>query len=72
MIYSLIGTDTLRREKAYKELASLGPISVHIYSEQIAALKPLVEARSLFGERRFLQSSIEPWQRSPFCFRQKN
>lgn len=50
MIYSLIGTDTLRREKAYKELASLGPISIHIYSEQIAALKPLVEARSLFGE----------------------
>jgi hypothetical protein len=51
MIYSLIGTDTLRREKAYKELTSLGPISVHIYSEQIAALKPLVEARSLFGEK---------------------
>lgn len=51
MIYSLVGTDTLRREKAYRELASLGPISVHIYSEQIAALKPLVEARSLFGEK---------------------
>ena len=31
MIYSLVGTDTLRREKAYKELASLGSISVHIY-----------------------------------------
>ena len=38
-----IGTDTLQWEKAYKELVSLGPISVHIYMNRIMALKPLVE-----------------------------
>jgi hypothetical protein len=51
MIYTIIGTDTIKREKAYEELASLGKISVHMYSEQVAELEPLVAASTLFGDK---------------------
>lgn len=51
MIYVIVGTDTNKREKAYEVLASLGEVSAHIYSEQIATLEPLISASSLFGEK---------------------
>jgi len=49
MIYSIVGTEKKKREQAMAVLAKHGTASVHIYSEHIAALKPLVEAQSLFG-----------------------
>lgn len=51
MIYSIVGTDTAKREKAYEELTKVGVVTAHIYSEQIATLEALVEASSLFGEK---------------------
>lgn len=51
MIYAIVGTDTIRREKAYEALTSLGVVSAHIYSEQVATLEPLISASSLFGEK---------------------
>jgi hypothetical protein len=51
MIYTLIGTDPKKREKALAEVATLGAPNAHIYSEQISALKPLIEAGSLFGDK---------------------
>jgi hypothetical protein len=51
MIYTLIGTDARKREKALAEIAALGVPNAHIYGEQIGALQPLIEAGSLFGDR---------------------
>lgn len=51
MIYTLIGTDAKKREKALAEIAKLGVHNAHIYGEQISALQPLIEAGSLFGDR---------------------
>lgn len=51
MIYAIVGTDTNKREKAYEILASLGSVSAHIYSEQIATLEPLISGASLFGDK---------------------
>lgn len=51
MIYTLVGTDAKKREKALIELAKLGVPNIHIYGEQINALRPLIEAGSLFGDR---------------------
>lgn len=51
MIYTLIGTDAKKREKALAEIAKLGVPSAHIYGEQVSALKPLIEAGSLFGDK---------------------
>lgn len=51
MIYTLIGTEAGKREKALAEIAKLGVPNVHIYGEQISALRPLIEAGSLFGDR---------------------
>lgn len=51
MIYSIVGTDTNKREKAYEALEKVGAISAHIYSEQIATLEALIEATSLFGDK---------------------
>lgn len=51
MIYALVGTDAKKREKALAEVAKLGVPNAHIYSEQISALKPLIEAGSLFGDK---------------------
>lgn len=51
MIYAIVGTDTIKREKAYEALARHGIVSAHIYSEQIATLEPLIGATSLFGEK---------------------
>lgn len=51
MIYSIVGTDTSKREKAYEILSKEGDISSHIYSEQITALEPHISASSLFGEK---------------------
>lgn len=50
MIYTLVGTDTKKREKALAGIATLGHPSAHIYSEQISALEPLISAGSLFGD----------------------
>ncbi len=51
MIYTIVGTDKNIREKAYKELATLGTVTASIYNEQISTLEPLIEATSLFGEK---------------------
>jgi hypothetical protein len=51
MIYTIVGTDTDVRERAYESLTKLGAISAHIYSEQIATLEPLVSASNLFGDK---------------------
>lgn len=51
MIYAIVGTDTNKREKAYEGLASLGNVSAHIYSEQVATLEPLISASNLFGDK---------------------
>lgn len=51
MIYTLVGTDAKKREKALAEVATLGVPNAHIYGEQISALKPLIEAGSLFGDK---------------------
>jgi hypothetical protein len=50
MIYALVGTNKEGREKAWTALASLGTPTSNMYSEQIASLKPLIEATSLFGD----------------------
>jgi hypothetical protein len=50
MIYVLVGTDSKKREQALSKFAQFGTPSAHIYGEQIHALKPLVEASSLFGD----------------------
>lgn len=51
MIYTLVGTDAKKREKALAEVAKLGTPNAHIYSEQISVLQPLIEAGSLFGDK---------------------
>lgn len=51
MIYSIVGTDTAKREKAYEILSKEGMISSHIYSEQVSALESLIAASSLFGDK---------------------
>lgn len=51
MIYSIVGTDVIRREKAYQELENVGAISTHIYNEQVGGLEAYIEASSLFGEK---------------------
>ena len=51
MIYAIVGTDTIKRGKAYEALAGHGTVTAHIYSEQIATLEPLISASSLFGEK---------------------
>jgi hypothetical protein len=50
MIYTLVGTDAKKREKAQAEIEKLGAPTTHIYSEQLNALEALVEAGSLFGD----------------------
>lgn len=51
MIYTLVGTEGKKREKALAEIAKLGVPNAHIYGEQISALQPLIEAGSLFGDK---------------------
>ncbi len=51
MIYALVGTERTKRDKAHKEIAKVGAPTAHIYAEQISALKPLIEATSLFGDK---------------------
>lgn len=51
MIYAVVGTNKEKREKAMEWLSKLGTPTANLYSEQIAALRPLVEATSLFGEK---------------------
>jgi hypothetical protein len=51
MIYTIVGTNVEKRDKAHKELTSLGKVIAHVYSEQVGTLESYVEASSLFGER---------------------
>lgn len=51
MIYTIVGTDSVKREKAYESFAKLGMVTNHIYSEHIAMLEPLISATSLFGDK---------------------
>lgn len=55
MIYALIGTHGATREKALAALSKFGLPSIHIYSEQISAIEPLIEATSLFGDKVIAQ-----------------
>lgn len=48
MIYAIVGTKKEIRDIAYKECSIHGPVSTHIYSEQIELLEPLIQASSLF------------------------
>lgn len=50
MIYSIIGTHNILREKGNKEIRSLGDAICHIYSEQVGELEALIDATSLFGD----------------------
>ena len=50
MLYAIVGTQKAIREKAQKEMLSLGAATHHIYSEQILDLESLVDATSLFGD----------------------
>lgn len=50
MIYSIVGTNKGIREKARKELASLGPVTRSLYSESVSDLEPLIGVSSLFGD----------------------
>lgn len=51
MIYAIVGTDRIKRDKAYEVLSALGVVTAHIYSEQLVTLEPLIAASSLFGEK---------------------
>jgi hypothetical protein len=55
MIYTIVGTDKHIREKAHQELAKLGDVTAHIYSESIGTLQPLIESSSLFGDKIIVQ-----------------
>jgi hypothetical protein len=50
MIYTVVGTDQHKREKAFAKLAKLGAPSVHLYAENVAGVEPLIQATSLFGD----------------------
>ena len=51
MIFSIVGTDTIKRDKVYESLFKFGVVTNHIYSEHIAMLEPLISATSLFGDK---------------------
>lgn len=51
MIYTIVGTDLAKREKALKEVSAFGVATAHIYSEQVAMLESFTQASSLFGEK---------------------
>ncbi|MDQ5962543.1 MAG: hypothetical protein QG653_350 [Patescibacteria group bacterium] len=51
MIYAIVGTNKEKREKAQEKVSVLGIPTAHLYSEQIAGLRPLVDATNLFGEK---------------------
>lgn len=51
MIYTIVGTDTQKREKAYEILKKEGVISDHLYSEQIGNLEAFISASNIFGEK---------------------
>ncbi len=51
MIYSIVGTKKEIRDHARKEIASLGEVSHHIYSEQVGDLEPLIDGVSLFSNQ---------------------
>jgi hypothetical protein len=51
MIVAIVGTNSKKRIQALQDISKFGNVSSHIYSEQISALKPLIEASSLFGDK---------------------
>lgn len=51
MIFALVGTDSKKRIKALDDISKKGKVTSHIYTEQISALRPLIEAGSLFGDK---------------------
>lgn len=51
MIYTVVGTNAIKREKAYESFAKLGNVSAHIYGEQIATLEALISSATLFGDK---------------------
>ncbi len=50
MIYSVVGTSRVLRDKAFLEFSKVGVVTRYVYGEQIGELESLVEAGSLFGE----------------------
>jgi hypothetical protein len=55
MIYTIVGTNKEVRAKASLELAKIGDVTAHIYSESIGTLQPLIESSSLFGDKIIVQ-----------------
>lgn len=49
MIYSIIGTDIKKRNRAFSEVLKGKDISSHIYSNNIYMLEPLISAQDIFG-----------------------
>lgn len=49
MIFSIIGTDIKKRNKAFAEVLKGKDISSHIYSNNIYMLEPLISAQDIFG-----------------------
>lgn len=50
MIYSVVGTNQKIREESFKKILNGRNSTTYIYNEQIANLKPLIDATSLFGD----------------------
>jgi hypothetical protein len=55
MIYSLVGTDRIIREKARVELARLGQVTRRLYAEDVSDLEPLIDISSLFGDTSIVE-----------------
>lgn len=49
MIFSIIGTDLKKRNKAFAEALKGKDISSHIYSHTVYMIEPLIEAQDIFG-----------------------
>lgn len=50
MLYAIFGTHQEQRKKAQEELASLGTVTNHLYSEHVLSLEPLINATTIFNE----------------------
>lgn len=51
MIYALVGTDIVKREKAKKGYEHFGSVSAHVYGEHVHTLESFIDAGDLFGEK---------------------
>ena len=51
MIYTIVGTNRAVRDKATKELSSLGSVTDYLYRERVGELESFIDAKDLFGEK---------------------